>query len=119
MLKLFAVVLGESVCAALASSCLASATNSLKQKLREHLLDRLLQQDEAYFDAHAVGAITDQVNEHVNEIGTALRVAFTGESEFGARVLYFAWGRVRAWPGGRVSAFSTSACRRVGGRASG
>ena len=78
MLQLFAVVVGESICATLASSCLASATNSLKQKLREYLLDKLLQQDEAYFDAHAVGAITDQVNEDVNEIGTALRVAFTG-----------------------------------------
>lgn len=91
VLKLFAVVIGESICATLASSCLASATNSLKQKLREFLLDKLLQQDEAYFDAHAVGSITDQVNEDVNEIGTALRVAFTGpcpRSDRFARVVH-------------------------------
>lgn len=91
VLKLFAVVIGESICATLASSCLANATNSLKQKLREFLLDKLLQQDEAYFDAHAVGSITDQVNEDVNEIGTALRVAFTGpcpRSDRFARVVH-------------------------------
>ncbi len=79
VLQLLSVVVAEAVCATLASSCLAKATNSLKQKLREHLLGRLLEQDEAYFDHNAVGAITDQVNEDVNEIGTALRVAFTGE----------------------------------------
>ena len=44
VLKLFVVVIGEAVCATLASSCLANATNSLKQKLREYLLDKLLQQ---------------------------------------------------------------------------
>ena len=78
IVKLVLVVIGESVCAMLASSSLASATNSLKQKLREYLLDKLLLQDESYFDSHAVGAITQQVNEDVNEIGTALRIAFSG-----------------------------------------
>ena len=79
ILKLVLVVIGESVCAALASSVLAKATNSLKQKLKQHLLHQLLVQEEGYFDSCAIGAITDQVNEYVNQIGTALRIAFTGK----------------------------------------